>query len=128
MPTWTVCKHLGVVKAIAIFDFGCHTIWLNCPYLCVCCVLRRNNLFLRLKVSIVLRLKRGSVTQMFKIPQRNFFIQVESQACCTGCRRRPFQMKIHQQAKSNHSAKLPYLLSKLHNFNILWKLECPKIC
>ena len=29
------------------------------------------------------------------------------QACCAGCRGRPFPMKLHQWAKSIHSEKLP---------------------
>ena len=33
------------------------------------------------------------------------------QACCAGCRFRPFPMKLHQKAKSTHSAKLPQLLN-----------------
>ena len=31
----------------------------------------------------------------------------KKQACCAGCRRRPFPMQLHQQAKSTHLAKSP---------------------
>ena len=32
---------------------------------------------------------------------------LNKQACCTGCRSRPIPMKLHQWAKSIHSAKSP---------------------
>ena len=33
------------------------------------------------------------------------------QACCAGCRRRPFPMQLHQQVKSTPSVKWPQLFN-----------------
>ena len=60
---------------------------------------------------------------------RNFLINLPSvrlikswgfykQACCRGCRRRPFLMQLHQEAKSAH-------LNQYCNIDLL-DLECPK--
>jgi hypothetical protein len=41
----------------------------------------------------------------FNFTLQSNLIVWHKQACCAGCRRRPFPMQIQQKAKSTHSAK-----------------------
>ena len=55
--------------------------------------------------------------------QTTFFLK---QACCTGCRRRPFPLQLHQQAKSTHSVKQPELLNQSWDCDVILDFERPK--
>ena len=48
---------------------------------------------------------------------------LSKQACCAGCRRRPFPMQLPQKEKSTPSVKWPYILNQWSNFDALWDLE-----
>ena len=50
-------------------------------------------------------------------------LNILKQACCAGCRRRPFLMQHHQQAKSTPSVKWQYLLNHWSNFDAFLDLE-----
>ena len=47
----------------------------------------------------------------------------KKQACCPGCRRKPFPMQLQQLVKSNPSLKWPKMLNQWCNFDALWYLE-----
>ena len=48
-----------------------------------------------------------SLSGIQKLYGKNFCQPIKKQACCAGCRRRPFPMKLHQWAKSTRSVKWP---------------------